>query len=66
MQNERYYWQVCVDRQDYWENITSCETRAEAEAALRDIRSSWPNAFLVRLTLTRLDQARATPPLTLV
>jgi hypothetical protein len=66
MQNERYYWQVCVDRQDYWENIISCETRAEAEATLRDIRSSWPNAFLVRLTLTRMDRVRTTSSLTAV
>jgi hypothetical protein len=64
MLKERYYWQVCVDRKDYWENIGSHETRAEAEAELRSVRSVWPNAFLVRLTMTRMDQARTTSTLT--
>lgn len=67
MQRERYYWQVCFERDGVWDCIGSHETRAEAEAELRSVKSTvWPNAFLVRQTFTRMDQVRATAALTLV
>ena len=67
MQRERYYWQVCVERDD-WECLGMYETRAEAEAYLRSMKSGgwWPKAFLVRIIRTRLDQARPTTTLTAV
>ncbi len=61
---DRYYWQVCVDDGDVWECICSHDTRAEAEAELRSMRSSLPDAFVVRLTLTRMDQKPVRPILT--
>ena len=57
MQNERYVWAVCLDRESYWEYLPTCETRAEAEAKLRVLHAVWPNAFLVRATLTRIDRS---------
>jgi hypothetical protein len=66
MQNERYCWSVCFDdkRHGDWENIGTHETRREAEAELRRVRSAIPAAFLVRLTLTRMDRVRSTPAVT--
>jgi len=61
--NERFYWQVCVDDDDAWECIGSHETRAEAEIELRRVRPRRPDAFVVRVTLTRMDQERARPTL---
>lgn len=66
MRTERYFWSVCVEEGNDWENIGSHETRREAEAELRRIRSSIPEAFLVRITLTRMDQVHTTPAMTVV
>ena len=68
MQNERYYWQVCFDDGDVWACIGTHETRAEAEAEVVVLHASsfWPDAFLVRQTLTRMDQVSTPPPLTAV
>jgi hypothetical protein len=64
--HERGYWQVCVDHDDGWQCLSSHKTRAEAEIGLRNMRPMWPGVFLVRVTLTRMDQARARPLLTRV
>jgi len=62
MQKVRVYWHVCAERSGDWECIGSHHTRAEAEAELRAVRCSvWPKAFLVRLSLTRIDQVCARP-----
>ncbi|HEV8328461.1 MAG TPA: hypothetical protein VGQ08_13350 [Nitrospiraceae bacterium] len=66
MLNERYYWHVCFDDGDVWDCIGSHETRAEAEAELRRVRPRFPDAFLVRVTMTRMDRARTTSTLTVV
>lgn len=70
MEKVRVWWQVCSEVEGAWECIGTHNTRAEAEAELWDVRSGgwWPKAFLVCLTLTRMDQqpARATTTLTLV
>lgn len=62
----RIFWQVCVARDGIWDNLASCDTRAEAESELRAMRSTFPRAFLVRMTLTRVDAARPLPQLTVV
>ena len=68
MQKVKVYWHVCADVDGDWECIDSHHPRAEAEAKLRDVRSGglWPKAFLVRLTMTRMDQRHVPLTLTLV
>ncbi|MCI0426911.1 MAG: hypothetical protein L0Z46_02700 [Nitrospiraceae bacterium] len=60
MQHERYYWQMCYEHDGVWDCILSFETRAEAEFELYSSSAVWPDAFLVRQTLTRMDQVCAT------
>lgn len=67
MEDERCWWHVCVDVGGDWECLASSrETQAEAEAELRILRPAWPEAFVVRLTMTRMDQKAARPILTRV
>ena len=67
MPRERYYWQVCFERDGVWDCIGTHETRADAEENLRRVKSrAFPDAFLVRETLTRMDQAPTTTTLTAV
>ena len=66
MQEERSWWHVCFDDDNDWECISSHETRAEAEAELLRVRPRVPEAFLVRLTMTRMEQERTRPLLTVV
>lgn len=67
MQTQQHFWHVCVERDSCWEVIESdCGTRADAEAELRKERAVWPNAFVVRITMTRMDTTRFTPTLTAV
>ena len=66
MPDERFYWHVCVDDGEDWGYLgVSHDTRAEAEAELRSLRSKWPEAFVVRLTLTRMEQKPLRPILQL-
>lgn len=68
MPRARYYWQVCVESDGDWECLDMYESRAEAEAYLRSMKAGgwWPNAFLVRIIRTRMDQIRPTTTLTAV
>jgi hypothetical protein len=63
MRHERYAWSVCHECDGVWESICTHETHAEAEADLRETRAQVPNAFLVRITMTRVGRACSTPPL---
>ena len=45
MRNERYAWSVCHECDGVWESICTHETRAEAEADLRETRAQVPNGI---------------------
>ena len=55
MQPERLFWQVCFDHQGVWSCVEACASEQHAKAALKN---AGPDAFLVKVTLTRLE-----PPL---
>jgi len=60
------FWQVCSPRPDSWETITTCDSRGEAMEELRRMKPFYPQAFLVRLTATRVSETRPAATLTLV
>ena len=57
MARQEIHYEICTeDGQGFDPLGCSCATRAEAEQALRKYLPSYPGAFVVRTTMTRVER----------